>query len=549
MRYILKGDNDYLNPIKTILKNRNITEELFSLTEEVVEDYNNYDDIQKGIEVLMYNIKNNNKIGILQDVDVDGLTSSTEIYRYIRDVIGYKNIQYIIHTEKIHGLSKDITIEEDIKLIIIPDASSNDYDQHKYYKNKGVDIIVLDHHPAEYISENAIIINNRLSKNVKNKELSGAGVTYKFLKALDDYLFEDKADNYLDLLALGNIADMMNLKEKETRYLCYRGIKEINNPFIKALIEKNSFSLKGKYNINKIGWVIAPKLNGTIRSGTQEVKENMFKAFISDDYDFCLKIAEECKKAKDSQDNAVKRILPKIEENVKLDENDRVIILEIPKTLKQAHIGLVANKLQDKYGVPVFLHKKEKDELLNGNARGNSNITDNFKRDLSESNLCEYAEGQPQAFGLSIKKDNLDKLKQYLNQLYKDKKIISGKTYEVDLIVDRKNLDYWIIEEISQYEDEWGNGLPEPLILFENIPINITEDNLKGKKNPKTMVFEYNNIKFVKEFLSNIIKDSVLDRGDLSVNIIGKCILNYYNGNTYPQVEVVDLEINNIKGD
>jgi single-stranded-DNA-specific exonuclease len=537
LKYILRGNNDLTSPIDTVLKNRQVDKSLFNLDERVVEDYNNYDNMQLGVETLLKHINEGNKIIVIPDVDVDGLTSSAMLYRYIRDVLKYKNIEYIMHTEKIHGLSEDIYIPEDVKLILLPDASSNDYEQHKYYKNKGVDIIVTDHHPASHLSEDAIVINNRLSKKVKNENLSGAGVTYKFLKALDDYLFENKADYFLDLLSVGNIADMMDLKEEETRYLCYRGIKEINNTFLKALIEKNSFDLDGKYNIDKIGWVIAPKLNGTIRSGTQEVKENMFKAFILDDYEFGLEIADKCKSAKSTQDSSVKTALPKIEKNIKINNEDRCILIEVSNTLKSAHTGLVANKLQEKYGVPVLLYRKEKDGIIGGNARGNSNITTDFKADLTNSGLFETCEGQPNAFGWTIKKENLDKVNKYLNELYQNKEIINGKTYEVDFILNGNNFDENIVHELSQYEDEWGNGLNAPLIVFQNIDLNLDESNLKGKLN---IVFYINNIKFIKKFATNVLKGEIINKS-VKVDIVGKCTVDTYHN--CGQIEVVDIEI------
>jgi hypothetical protein len=100
-----------------------------------------------------------------------------------------------------------------------------------------------------------------------------------------------------------------------------------------------------------------------------------------------------------------------------------------------------------------------------------------------------------------------------------------------------------IINSIAQYEDEWGNGLETPLIVFDNLMINIEDSNIKGKK-AKNLVFQYKNIKFIKKFLSNDLKDKVLNKGFIFVTIIGKCVKNYYNGKTYSQVEIVDIEIN-----
>ena len=87
---------------------------------------------------------------------------------------------------------------------------SNDYEKHKELKEKGIDIIVLDHHEAPKISEDAIIVNNQLCE-YPNKSLCGVGIVYKFLQALDEELWQSKADNYLDLVAIGEIGDSMDI--------------------------------------------------------------------------------------------------------------------------------------------------------------------------------------------------------------------------------------------------------------------------------------------------------------------------------------------------
>lgn len=543
LKYILKGENNIKSPIETILKNRNITHDLFEIDENVIEDYNNYDNIQEGIDLLISHINNGNKIEIVVDPDVDGITSSAILYRYIKEVFNYDNLYYKIHTKKQHGLSDDIEIDEATNLIILPDSSSNDYEKHSYYKNKGMDILVLDHHEADKVSKDAIVINNQLSDKVKNKNLSGVGVVYKFLKALDDCLFDDKADKYLDCVALGNIADVINLTEEETRYLCYKGMEKINNTFLKALVEKNAFQMENKYNINKLGWVLAPKLNGTIRSGSVELKEDMFKAFILDDYNFALEVADKCKGAKDNQDSEVKTALGKIEKDIHITEEDRCLILEVSDTLSQAHTGLVAGKLAEKYGMPTLLYRKikNKNNIYGGSGRGNINITNDFRQDLENSELFELAQGHANAFGFEFKVENLSKIKEYLNKLYKNKEVISGKIYEVDLILTEDTLNNEIIKEIAEYEDEWGNGISEPLIAFENIMINIEDENIKGTR-AKTMVFECKGVKFVKKFLSNDLKNRVLNKGFIFVNIVGKAVNNIYNGSSYPQIEVIDIQ-------
>lgn len=541
MKYKLIGGNYTFMPIETVLENRNITKNLFELDESVIEDYNKYDHMQDGVELLLRHINNGSKILFVIDPDVDGLVSFAMPYLYINDTFDYKNICYLIHKGKEHGLSDDICIEDDIDLVILVDSSSNDFRQHKELKDRGIDVLVIDHHQCdEGYSPYATVINNQLSNNVKNKNASGAFVVYKFLKALDDYLFQDKVSHFEDLVSLGNVADVMDLHEKETRYFVYKGIKNINNLFLKALIESNSYELDGKYNIDKIGWTIAPKLNGTIRSGTHEEKIKMVEAFISSDYDFCLEIAKMCKNVKTRQDNAVKAALKKLEANINISNEDKCIILDVGKTLDKNHTGLVAGKIADKYKLPTLLFRdvEYKKGFVGGSFRGIDSISEDLRTDIINSGLVEFSQGHEQAGGWQCDKNNIDKLKQYLNNLYKDKEIIDNKEYLVDFILNENEIEINLINELAMLEDEFGNGIDIPLIAFENISLNLNEDNLKGKLN---IVFYINDVKFIKKFATNILKSQIIDN-TVNVNIIGKCTMDTYNN--CGQVEIVDIDIN-----
>ena len=101
-------------------------------------------------------------------------------------------------------------------------------------KDKGIDIIVLDHHEREEDNPYALIVNNQCSKDYPNKQLCGGGIVYRWLQALDDYYWNEFADDYLDLVAFSNISDVMDLREYETRYLVDCGLLNIKNKFLKA---------------------------------------------------------------------------------------------------------------------------------------------------------------------------------------------------------------------------------------------------------------------------------------------------------------------------
>lgn len=126
-------------------------------------------------------------------------------------------------------------------MIIAPDSSSNDYEEHEYlHQMLGIDILVIDHHEADEISSNACIINNQLC-DYPTKSLSGVGMVYKFCSYIDELLNTDHAELFLDLVALGMIADMMDLRDFETKHLINKGLEHIRNPYFRGMVDKQAF--------------------------------------------------------------------------------------------------------------------------------------------------------------------------------------------------------------------------------------------------------------------------------------------------------------------
>lgn len=156
----------------------------------------------------------------------DGYTSAALLINYLSKAFPKLEIAWRLHEGKEHGLILD-EIPEDVDLVIVPDSGSNQFEEHKALKKKGIDIIVLDHHECSKESENAIVVNSQISPDYENKQFSGVGITYKFCKALDEKLGASHADKYLDLVAVGNIADSQDMRSLETRHFVKKGLKEL----------------------------------------------------------------------------------------------------------------------------------------------------------------------------------------------------------------------------------------------------------------------------------------------------------------------------------
>lgn len=192
LEYRLIGKNDFEQDIvKNILSNRGIySSEMSSVLSPTAvneEPYSLLCNINKASELLIEHMKKNSNIFIQIDSDTDGITSSIILIKYIKKMFPKSKITYRMHEGKEHGIILD-TVPDNTDLVIIPDAGSNQYEIHKELKERGCDVLVIDHHECEDESQYAIVVNNQLSPNYLNKSLTGAGMAYKVCQALDDKL-------------------------------------------------------------------------------------------------------------------------------------------------------------------------------------------------------------------------------------------------------------------------------------------------------------------------------------------------------------------------
>ena len=211
MKYELiseKLDNRTL--IEQILINRGLAPEeinhYLSANEKDLYDPLLLDNMERGAELYVKHIANNSPMTMIVDPDVDGMTSAALFINYTYKLFPayvQNNITYLCHTGKQHGLNDMMEwIPEETKFLVMIDSSSNDYEYHKQLAERGIDILVIDHHEAEKVSEYACVINNQLC-GYPNKALSGVGVAYKFCCYLDKKLGIYNAHELEDLVALG----------------------------------------------------------------------------------------------------------------------------------------------------------------------------------------------------------------------------------------------------------------------------------------------------------------------------------------------------------
>ncbi|MED0754684.1 single-stranded-DNA-specific exonuclease RecJ [Bacillus amyloliquefaciens] len=565
MAYKLIGNNDYnFNPLFTILKNRGIEnpQSFIDVNQSSVIHFSKLDNIDKASNCLIKHLENKNKIFVQVDSDVDGYTSSSIIINYIKAIYPKADIRYRIHEDKEHGIFID-TIPDDVDLVLIPDAGSGQFDEHEELKKSGVDVIVIDHHECERESKHAIVVNNQLSTEYSNKTLTGAGMAYKLCQAIDYKLGKTKAEQFLDLVSIGNIADSADSRNLETRYFMNEGLRNIKHPLIKKLFKKQEFSTKGCTNIQNTQFFINPLINAAIRVGSSEEKDQLLRSFLlskekvpykkrgQDEinlvsiHDDTVRILGNLKaKQKRIVDAATVEIKNRIEEK-NLVAN-KVLIVYTEGILDKSLTGLVANVLAGEYKKPVLLARKSDEEegMLSGSIRGyETGYIKDFKKELTDTGLFEFVKGHPNAAGFAIKRENLILVNEVINEKFKD--VETGEEVQnVDFEIPANQLRKEFLIKLYSYKDYWGYKVEEPLVAITELEVDTDQIEHIGKKNKTTIKFKHGDIEYIRfksdtEYFEKLTQSN----GTLILNVVGKAKVNEYKGRQTPQIEIYDLEV------
>ena len=586
---LIKPINPNYSATEQILTNRglphHLLKEYLNTTDEHINSYELFgkENLFNAANVLIQTVLNEEDAWLIIDSDCDGFTSSALLlnYLYMQFPAWVENhLNWFMHEGKQHGLS-DFNIDaldKKVKLFLIPDAGSNDYEYHKKLAEKGIRIVILDHHEAEKISDHAIVINNQLS-DYPNKDMSGVGVTWQFCKYLDSLVDTNYADNFLDLVALGMDADMMSMLSLETKHLITKGLQQIKNPFFDAMVEKNSNSMKNKVTPMGVAFYVAPYVNAIVRSGTQEEKEIVFKAMLNFEafekipsnkrghrpgemeqiYVQAIRTVTNVKNRQTrAQDAGIAFLEQKIKEE-NLLKHKVLLFLLTPGQIDKNIAGLVANKLMSKYQRPCCILTRVEEEngrvSYQGSARGCDAVGITEFKDICEKTNCiMYAEGHQAAFGLGIYSHTIgvddevagDLIYQFLDktdEILKD--MPEEPIYYVDYIYNGAEVNPSHVLDIADLDYLWGKDIDEPYIAIKNLKISKDMITLMSPNNKPTLKITLPNKISLIKFGSNEDEFNALYPGEgcVELNIIGRCNKNTWNGYVYPQIYIEDYEV------
>lgn len=489
-----------------------------------------YPNMETAVEKLIYHITHRSKIGVLVDMDADGLLSATIIVRLLK--AHNADFKIVLHTEKAHGLSADVfskILNEKFDLLIIPDASTNDTEQCKMLDNLGTNIIILDHHIAEKPNENAIIVNPYLTdEKIKiNKCISGAGVASKFVEAFCERT-ATKPFYMKDLVAISLISDVCDMTYPENRKYFVEGIKDIKNKACQSVFAEFA---KGETSYKSIGWQFAPRVNALTRIKNGNIVD-VLKALITDEG------IKECLTALKQGYNEQKKQVEKALAEIEIAEYSHSVFGVIPKEYR-ALSGLIANKLLGEKNKTVFAvwYDSETDTYF-----GSMRSAIDVYKPLNDSGLC-VLQGHEKASGAVVPKANIEKINALIAEICDNADLdVVNVTAHLDVDINAIRLCYLL----ADLKDMWANNVKEPTFHFA---FTATKDDVKlYKKRTTTLKIQKGNLTFVKFNCPQSLVNAIESAEGYNIELTATLGINEFGDELYPQgtIEKIELNFSNI---
>lgn len=479
--------------------------------------------MDKSVEIITEGIKDNKRFTIFYDAaDVDGIASGTIMRKYLANFTD--KVEYVFGLGKKHGL-KCIDLDKVIEItdiLIIVDSSTGDHEQQNYLQSNGVTVIIYDHHP-EPINPNVCTVSSQYL--YPNSQLSGSGVTWKACLALDNALGTNYALDYIDLAAIGILADVSSIGEKymENRLLVSLGMKNLKNTAIKIILGSYDF------NSQSVLFSIAPLINSSARLSKNQL---VIDFMMEDDKKKAKKLYNQLVEIKEEQkilvDIATKSLTEQIE---KQDYVNNKVVYGFVNVGELT--GLIGSKLCEAYGKPAIILKTPivGASKLTGSIRAVG--IDNFKSLINNSGLGK-AYGHESAAGVFIQVDSLQPLLEKLNEVLKD---VEFKTEEdIDIQLEPEEITTELIKQMEKVNRLTGKDFKPITVYIEGVePQNVS--NMKAGQHTK---FDAEDLECIK-WNSQLHEDLKYTKGIYNrMDIFGTLTLGNFRGVKTKQVIIQD---------
>lgn len=536
------------------------------------ENFNLIKDLDIAKKLLKESIENNKKIMIYGDYDVDGVSSTTILYKSLKQLTN--NISYYIpHREhEGYGLNLETTkkiINFNVDLLITCDNGITSIDEINLLKENNVQSIIIDHHEPIIEDEkmvlpkaNAIIDPKRLDCEYPFKLMCAGGLTYRFIVNFFDF-YNKELNNHEELIIFSSIAticDIVDLYE-DNRIIVKNGLDLLNNfkninKGLYALLEKNSIHNKNISDYD-VGFIIGPCINAVGRLDKATLAVDLFT---TDDDELIEILSTELYELNTERKKITKESFDRVLEKVQNDETyleDDILVVYDEET-HESVAGIVAGRLKDYFYKPTIVLTNSS-KVAKGSARSIPNC-DIYKLLSKSRELFLKFGGHSMAAGLSLDFENIEKLRLELN---KNSELEPDDFIEIIKIENQLSVDDITLEKYYSLEKlkPFGKGNREPLFGSKNV--FVSSIRVIEEKNTIIFTFEdknsykklkgiyFSNVDYFKKIilekyednnLKNILKGN-LNNINLVLDIIYSIQINEYNNNISVQALIKDMRI------
>jgi len=506
-------------------------------------------DMDAAVQRIRAAIEAGERICVYGDFDADGVTSTALLYSYLSDV-GADAIYYIPSREtEGYGMNMDavsLLYERGVKLIVTVDNGVAAVDEIAYAKSLGMDTVVTDHHTVPEVLPDAVAVVDLHRKDCDSsfKELSGVGVTFKLVQAIEgEYADVDSLlENYSDLAAIGTVGDIVSLRG-ENRVLVRNGLMHINNGDrmgIAALIHDAGLSGK-RITAGNLSFTLVPRINAGGRLGLSKKSVSML---LSEDEDYTADIAAELSADNTERQQIERDILSDIDSMIRENPslvNNRVVVV-YGENWHKGVIGIVASRIKEIYSKPAIVISLD-GEVCRASGRSVSGFSLIDAVFACSEHLVQCG-GHPMAVGFGIRRESIEPFIQAINA-YAAEHPVPAPTLQLDCKLNPSQLSVSLASGLSMLEP-YGAGNPTPLFgLYQMTLRDIRE--LGGGKHLRLTLSRGDSTIYAMKFSTSLAEFpyAVGDVVDLAVTLD----VNVYNNTENLSVFIRELRFSGIDED
>lgn len=495
-------------------------------------------DMKKASEMILSAIDEGKKICVYGDYDCDGITATALLYSYL-ECMGADVSYYINQRSEGYGLCSDALkrlAEDGAELIVTVDNGISAIAEAELAKELGIELVITDHHkPSETLPDAAAVVDPHRGDDLSPfKDLCGCGVALKLIAAMDGGDYSSALEQFSDLAAIATIADIVPLKG-ENREIVRMGLhylENTENAGLKALMAVSS--VKPPVSSATAAFSIAPRLNASGRFGSAS---EAVELLLCEEENTAEEMARRLNSLNNERKKTEADIMAVIEAYI--NENPEIlykrVIFLYGEGWHHGVIGIVASKLVERFGKPVFILSDDEDF-----ARGSARSVEGFSVHKALTACAEHLDkfgGHSGAGGFSLKKENIGAFNEALQKYAAEEfDVMPVKAFHADKLLQPKELT---AESVSSLEllEPCGEGNPSPMFAMLNVRI-LEVAPLSGGAHTK-LKLTYGNVGVYGLLFGVKTADFIYKAGDI-IDMLACPSLNTYNGQTAVNIRIAD---------